>query len=231
MGLRSSFRKAMDKLASALIPNHADKTYRTMLGILSEGHGHRYSRLAWSASRDSATPLPWYTYPAIEYFDSLDVKNLKIFEFGSGNSSRYWARKGALVWSVESDPSWHQQISSLSEELSSYKLIEDPSLYAQSINHHDQSFDIVIVDGINRLDCARHAVGKVSASGVIVLDNSDWHPQICDFLRSEGFLQIDFNGFGPINTYSWTTSIFINSQNSVISRKVLSKPIGGITPT
>ena len=32
-------------------------------------------------------PLPWYTYPAIEYIKQLDLTNKVVFEWGCGNSS------------------------------------------------------------------------------------------------------------------------------------------------
>ena len=36
-------------------------------------------------------PLPWYTYPAIEYLRQFDYKDKKVFEFGCGFSSLFWA--------------------------------------------------------------------------------------------------------------------------------------------
>ena len=51
-----------------------------------------------------------------------------------------------------------------------------------------------------------------SAGGVmVILDNSDWYPKTVQFLQEKlDWFQVDFHGFGPINNYTWTTSIFIN---------------------
>ena len=32
-------------------------------------------------------PIPWFTYPSIQYLDQLDLSEKTIFEWGSGNSS------------------------------------------------------------------------------------------------------------------------------------------------
>ena len=46
---------------------------------------------------------------------------------------------------------------------------------------------------------------------MLILDNSDRYPNKLKFLKEKlGWMQIDFHGFGPINSYTWTTSIFIN---------------------
>lgn len=39
-------------------------------------------------------PVPWYTYPAIEFLEQLDFTNKIVLEYGSGNSSLYWGGGG-----------------------------------------------------------------------------------------------------------------------------------------
>ena len=44
-----------------------------------------------------------------------------------------------------------------------------------------------------------------------VIDNSDRYPNAVRFLQEKlGWMQTDFHGYGPINDYTWTTSIFMN---------------------
>jgi hypothetical protein len=48
---------------------------------------------------------------------------------------------------------------------------------------------------------------------MLILDNSDWYPNSVSFLQGElGWIQADFHGFGPINNYTWTTSVFLNPK-------------------
>ena len=51
-------------------------------------------------------PIPWYTYPAIEYLSQFDVTDKDVFEFGCGNSSLFWADRARLVTSIEDNPDW-----------------------------------------------------------------------------------------------------------------------------
>jgi hypothetical protein len=59
---------------------------------------------------------------------------------------------------------------------------------------------------------------------MIILDNSDWYKETSKYLRDElDLIEVDFHGFGPINNYTWTTSIFL-------SRNFSFKPINNIQP-
>ena len=51
-------------------------------------------------------PIPWYTYPAIEYLSQFDYSDKKVFEFGCGYSSPFWAERAAEVVSIEDNPIW-----------------------------------------------------------------------------------------------------------------------------
>ena len=59
---------------------------------------------------------------------------------------------------------------------------------------------------------------------MLILDNSDWYPNSVAFLQENlRWIQIDFHGFGPIDNYTWTTSIFVNParHNELCYRNVL----------
>jgi len=59
----------------------------------------------------------------------------------------------------------------------------------------------------------RRTCGKNRGGVIVIFDNSDWYPKTVEFLRENlGWVQIDFHGFGPINNYTWTTSLFVNPQ-------------------
>ncbi len=59
---------------------------------------------------------------------------------------------------------------------------------------------------------------------MIILDNSDWYKNTAKLLRDKlDLIEVDFHGFGPINNYTWTTSIFF-------SRNFRFSPINDIQP-
>ena len=98
----------------------------------------------------------------------------------------------------------------------SLKTISD--VYASAIVEIGQQFDMVIIDGAWRNECAAEALAYVRRDGLIILDNSDWYKDVALFLRSRGFFQVDFNGFGPVNNYCWTTSIFLPFRSPFVDR-------------
>ena len=51
-------------------------------------------------------PIPWYTYPAIEYLSQFDYSQKEIFEFGCGYSSMFWANRAKKVTSIEDNINW-----------------------------------------------------------------------------------------------------------------------------
>jgi len=191
---------------------------------LARNYGQLRSMKLGGAVSADGVPLPWYTYPAIEYLGGIDFSKCSVFEYGSGNSSSFWASRATLVCSVEGDEEWYEHVlreKSENQRLYYAKTKED---YIESIAKEGMEFDVIVVDGDFRKECAEFSVDYLAKAGVIILDNSDWYKQEANYLR-EGLnlIQVDFHGFGPINDYTWTTSIFI-------SRTARLQPLGGALP-
>jgi hypothetical protein len=159
-------------------------------------------------------PLPLYTYPAIEYLNSINFKGKKIFEFGSGNSTIYWLEQGADVVSVEHNPNWIKE----GLENHQYVLAKKPEEYVNSIlQFSDYFFDVIIIDGkFSRYLCAKNAVGKIKEDGLIILDNSDWYPNTAKFLKENlDFIQVDFYGLRPSKPEAAVTSLFFSRKSNL----------------
>lgn len=167
---------------------------------------------------------PWYTYPAIEFIKGLDTSGMDVFEWGSGYSSLFWAEKGVSeIISVEDHEEWYNEITLKKHANNRIVLLKERSEYVNAIEQENKKFDIIIVDGKYRLDCSLKAIPYLKEGGIIVLDNSDWFVKSAEYLRSSGLIQVDFAGFGPINGYTWVTSVFF-------SRAYNFKPIGKLQP-
>jgi hypothetical protein len=188
------------------------------------GYRSRMSKLPFDKNND---PLPWYTYPAIAFFDQLDFTGCHVFEYGSGNSSKFWSGRSLSVTSVEISHDWYQTV--LKNLSPNNSLIYAPSVkeYVTSINKNSHHYDVIVVDGSFRFDCAGEAVKKLSQGGIIILDNSDWYPSTARYLRDRGFCQVDFIGAGPLNSYAWCTSILFMGEIR-IPRKFNDRPINVI---
>ena len=82
-------------------------------------YGNAYlRRKGWHESyrRGSPTdrnggPIPWITYPALMMLRQVVARHHKVFEYGCGNSSLWWAKHVFSVVSVEHDPAWAERIS------------------------------------------------------------------------------------------------------------------------
>lgn len=133
------------------------------------------------------------------------------------------------ITSVEQDASWVARINSDIPANARVIHCSDEGRYADEILKCSGEFEVIIIDGSVRFPCAERAVRKLSADGVIILDNAEWYPNTCIHLRQYGFSQIDFIGLSPINAFTSCTSIFIRNLEMFNNRIPRSnwKPIGG----
>lgn len=166
-------------------------------------------------SRGQASP--WYTYPATEYLSHLDYSRLAVLEYGSGESSLWWADRCLALTSVEHDVQWYARWTKCARNPLPFECILATEPHSYAYQRKLQDADVVIVDGVHRALCARAFLesGGCGArpAAMLIFDNSDWYPQTIAKLRDRlDWVQVDFHGFGPLNCYTWTTSVFINPR-------------------
>jgi len=175
---------------------------------------------------DSGECLPWYTYAAIQYFNQLDFSDCRILELGSGYSSVYWASRASSVLSVERARDWYEEMRSMNNsENCEILLFEDRVDYFAFLDSVGaEYFDVVIIDGRDRYESLLSVKHALKPGGIIIFDNADWYPESCRSLRAEGFTQIDFSGLGPINNYTWCTSVFLLDAIRIPHKEVVDIP-------
>jgi hypothetical protein len=170
-------------------------------------------------------PIPWMTYSSIEYLSQLDLSQCRIFEYGSGNSSKYWASRCQKIVSVEHDPVWFEFGSHDLATNQSLLFCTEPAAYVNAISYDE--YDLIVIDGLYRVDCAKRAVENLSKHGLIILDNSDWYPATCHLLAEKGLLQVDFAGPGPNRSYASCTSLFFTRGFSLPRQSNSISVLGG----
>jgi len=171
--------------------------------------------------------LPWYTYPAIEYLEQLDLMNCNVFEYGSGNSTRYWRHRCKMLASVEDNKKWFQKWFRDTSCRGIYNFCPEKEKYVNFIHQHTEKFDVIIIDGSHRYECAIEALKMLSHNGFIILDNSDWKELTSRLLREAGLFEVDMSGFGPLNGYTWTTSFYFRRDVRLLPAHK-EQPIHGI---
>lgn len=162
-------------------------------------------------------PLPWYTYPAIDFLKARAQSDWSVFEYGAGNSTLWWARHVGEVVSCEHDKAWHDKVAAgRADNMTLLYRAAGEGGYAKVLDEYPGRFDVVVIDGMERTLCANHAAAALKASGVIVWDNSDQDAEYGSGMRhlvQQGFKRLDFWGPGPGAVRGWSTSIFYRADN------------------
>lgn len=165
-------------------------------------------------------PIPWITYSCIDFLISRLKKDFVVFEYGSGNSSYWWASNVGKLISCEHNLSYYNEIVSHLPSNVEYiycpldKRIDGMN-YCQQCLKFKNLLDILVIDGRDRVNCAKNGVNALKQNGVIVWDNTDRdsYKEGMDYLMSVGFKRIDFTGMTPIQPTKSQTSIFYKSNN------------------
>lgn len=208
------------KLLKRLLPN---STYRVLkfLRIWNTKYSYFRSIKSFDSSIQNS-PVPWFTYPATEYLMQLNLLEKTLLEFGSGNSTIFWSQRVKKVISVEHNKTWFYKMYNARELVGvEYLLKTEGSSYEDVLDDYIQSAQILVVDGIRReilvsklLDYVRQ--GAATKLELFILDNSDRYPDLLRSIREiNEYVEVDFHGFGPINPYSWTTTVFLKRNISL----------------
>ncbi len=147
---------------------------------------------------------PWLTSDAISMLERFLKKDMRGFEWGSGRSTIWLAKRGGALVSVEDNQDWYERVKPRLSGLNvDYRYVAGGGApYAGQIETFpDRSFDFILVDGSARDACIAAAASKIKHNGMIVVDNAD--------------LDIDVTPLKPfehIRTSNgiWRTDIFIN---------------------
>ena len=166
---------------------------------------------------ENGNPIPWVTYSFIEFIKGRITDQHLIFEFGSGNSTFFYAKHAGKVVSVEHDQDWFDKISAskpINSEMIYCELKKDGDYCRKPASLTDK-FNVIIVDGRDRVNCCINAVKALSTDGVIILDDSerDFYKPAIDFLTTQGFKNLPFSGISPGLFYKKTTTIFYKNTN------------------
>lgn len=179
--------------------------------ILLRQRGQTKRDLLGNCVDSEGNPIPWMTYPAIDFLGSYNLSSCAVFEFGSGASTFFWSKNCRSVISVEHFPPWYEKMRSHAHgNITLIPQFDLPSYPAEI--HGYGNFDVIVIDGAERMGCVKACLEHISPVGIVVLDNSEWYPNCCAVLRAHGFTQLDFCGFTPLNSFTAMTSVFIQGK-------------------
>jgi hypothetical protein len=187
-----ALRGVLDAVGVLALLDRAARRSRTALWVRS-----------WFAVYDLGDLLPldvpWWTFASADRVEALlrDRPGARVFEWGSGASTVWLARRAASVTSVEHDPAWARRVAPMLPGNVALRVVEpgpvrgepgevrsakpgadrhDFRHYVDAIDTIDAGpggFDLIVIDGRAREACLDRAVERLAAGGMIVLDNVD----------------------------------------------------------
>ena len=141
-----------------------------------------------SPKKINLKPIPWLVPEAIEamekhikeYGDQL----IKVLEFGSGGSSLWFLNfKNVLLTSIEHQNKYGQALMEEVQDLERrdrFLLFVNTRPYDDipfnksiSAKFGDEKFDLILIDGRDRVKCAEAAKKLIAPEGMVILDNSE----------------------------------------------------------
>lgn len=172
--------------------------------------------------------LPWLPDAVRVFLDAHALPEARVFEWGCGGSTLYFADRGCTLVTVEHDQMWLDRCSTAVQRSNVTLLYRPPDdsdirdkrlsdplayrskcvpgsfeMYATAIEDYGL-FDVILVDGRARASCLYHAKSHVADGGILVLDNTD-RPY---YLAETGYLyaawdRVSVDGHGPRLPYKW----------------------------
>lgn len=142
-------------------------------------------RLTLMAYERANPDQPWLTRTMVEILDTLLLPDDVGLEFGSGRSTRWFARRVGHLTSVEHNRDWYVRVEKQLESIGKavdYRLHEDGATESQDSAYvkvarsiSPSSLDFVLVDGMARDHCAHASLDKLKPGGMLIIDNVNWY--------------------------------------------------------
>ena len=142
-------------------------------------------------------PIPWYTYPAIDFLYQRNYEGKSVLEFGSGQSTLWWASRAKSVLSIEEDPDWFTRMwTQVPGNVELQCIGTNISTIESFLKSRGAKFDVIVVDGNLRREVAALSFPYLLPGGALILDNSEGYG-FYDEIRHRSCRKIDFFGFAP----------------------------------
>ena len=187
--------------------------------ILADGYlfdkGFFISMLSRSPRNKNNEPIPWLTYSSMDFLIPRLSKEFTLLEYGAGYSTLFFSKYFKNVTSIEHDNDWIDILKdkiSLNCNIISALSNKDDYVLNTSL---EGDYDIVLIDGLFRNDCAINAPKILNDIGVIIFDDSNRpdYSEAYTYLKKNNYKRLDFWGLSPGSIRNNCTSIFYLKEN------------------
>lgn len=123
---------------------------------------------------------PWFNPMSFDLLESIVNPLFNVFEWGAGYGTLWWGKYTNSILAIEHNKDWYNKINDWIVKVglhnTSIKYIPiktQRELYPKIIKEQKNKFDLIVIDGKDRVDCAKYAKDMIKEYGWIILDNSD----------------------------------------------------------
>jgi hypothetical protein len=195
------------------------KRFQLLRQVLSDGYlfdkGFLISKLSGSPINHNGEPIPWLTYPLVDFLIPRLTNELSLLEYGAGNSTLFFSKYLKKITSIEHNYEWIQILKN--KIPSNCEIITSADERNEYISHKEikGDYDIILIDGLFRNDCAINAPKYLNSSGIIIFDDSNRIDYLkgFTFLKENNYKKLDFWGLSPGSIRNNCTSIFYLEEN------------------
>jgi hypothetical protein len=178
--------------------------------------GHWKSSITMTPCSSSGVPLPWYTYPAIDFLAQRNFMGKNVLELGAGQSTLWWSARADTVLSIEEDAGWYARLrSQVSDNVSIHHIPVDRATRTivpiKNVidGHQIHAFDIIVIDGHLREELTALAFEYLKPNGAIIFDDSEGYG-FYDETKGRDCRRVDFFGFAPgVSLRRCTSIVFV----------------------
>jgi len=175
--------------------------------------GHFKSSFRRAAVSSKGEPLPWYTFPCIDFLRLRNFSGRSVLEFGGGQSSVWWGRHAESVVTFEGDKGWYERIRSGMPRNVDLRLVTGttPEARVEAIRSSleamgNRKFDVIVIDGLDRRQLVPVACERLAEGGIVICDNAEGYG-FHEALKGRGLSRVDFYGHAPGVILPHSTSI------------------------
>lgn len=163
---------------------------------------------------------PWLVRGAVKYCDSVLNKDMVVFEWGSGRSTAWFAKRSKKVVSIEYNPQWFEIVKKDMAEkgVSNIDLryippdhdLKEPTLrhyepmpkYITAIDEFPE-VDFIIVDGHYRRACVNYGMKHLKPGGYLLIDDTYREQNIEDWEVPSDWEFVHQSANGVMETSIW----------------------------
>lgn len=182
--------------------------------VFSLQSGHFRSSFKMAAVSPDGQPIPWYTYPCIDFLVERDFSDKVVLEFGGGQSTLWWAEHAKNVVTLEGNLDWYNTIKSkMPPNVALHHIQSDtPENCIQSVEsileaEPFSSYDVIVIDGHYRFEMIPISLRMMSEDGMIICDNAAGYGFYEGF-KDSSLMRVDFVGHTPGVLLTHDTAIY-----------------------